>query len=373
MSVLEKLSKCDRDKFMSYTREFGPNCNDAGDDDDYYYEMAKPFSSRAPIEHLLRFWDMNKSIFLEKVFGDNLILRRRIEYEKPKEEIDFDNLYYHPMTEKLIDKCLNGQSYSIWKTQLLHDNKDNEDEMPDDFIYEYDSEGKWHNTMQRNGWYCSFLRDIIHNSDFQYSNIYSGFTFSLKRRDKDKPLKIVEGMKYSKAMGKICKYLDIPDEDYESWRNLHSLLINEKLITGYMCLSIHPMDFVSISDGIITSCMSWMETGAYRRGTVEMMNSSLTVVAYVESDKENLTWWDSVEGCNVNWNAKKWRTMLLGTQDFVCSVKAYPYPNAELTCTALNMLAEAIENAYSDCQFGKTFDFCNSDFYTCCYGNFPDH
>lgn len=365
MSVLEKLSLQDRAMFSSYVREYGPN-SDNSDEDDCYYELTRPLSERAPIDFILRFWNMNKSYFLEKVFGDQLILRKRIEYEKPKEEIDFDQLYYHPMTEKLIDKCLNKQPHSIWTTQMLHKNQDNEDEMPEDFIYEYEADGSWYNTIDRCGWYCTHLRDMAHNTDWQYTNIYDGPTFSLKRRDKDKTIKIVNGMKYSKALGKICRYLDIPEEEYEDWRKIHSLLINEKLISGYMCLSIHPMDYVTMSDASFTSCMNWMEGGAYRRGTVEMMNSDKVVVAYLESDNETLKWWDTEEGCNQQWNFKKWRTLLIGTSDYVCSVKAYPYENKELTCIAVDMLTEAIESAYGN-TYGKFYDFCNSDFYTLKY------
>ena len=359
MSVLEKLSQEEKDLFISYVKTFGPNGN-SSDDDDSVYELNQSIEDIAPAEHLLRFWNDAKGVFLEKVFGNNLICRKKIEYETPIEEIDFETLYWSDLTRNLIRKCSNSQPNGIYYTQVQHNCEDNESEMPSDFIYEYNANGKWINTIMDSGWYCQKLRDFAYDKHYAYNNIYDGPTFMIKRKDKDgAPLKIVSGCKYSKAMGKVANYLDIPFETYEAWRKQHSLLINEKLLTGYLCLSIHPMDYITMSDATFVSCMNWINTGGYRRGTVEMMNSSKVAVAYLETEKESLDWYDNG---TKRWNMKKWRTLLIAEPDFISSVKAYPYANNELTIKALEMLQEMITKVYDYHYVNHIFEFTEEYF-----------
>jgi len=203
MSVLEKLSQEEKDLFISYVKTYGPNGN-GSDDDDSIYELTQPIENIAPADHLLRLWDVAKGIFLEKVFGDKLICRKKIEYETPIEEIDFETLYWSDLVRTLIRVCSNGQNSGIYLSQVEHDYQDNENEMPEDFIYEYNANGEWINTIMNSGWYCQRLRDFSYDKDYAYNNIYDGPTFMIKRRDKDgAPLKIVSGCKYSKAIA-IC-------------------------------------------------------------------------------------------------------------------------------------------------------------------------
>ena len=100
-------------------------------------------------------------------------------------------------------------------------------------------------------------------------------------------------------------------------------MINQKYVNnkGTLCLSIHPMDYVTMSDNSYDwcSCMSWMEEGEYRRGTLECMTSPMVVIAYIKGSSKFS-----------GWNNKKWRELFVVTEEGILGIKGYPYHNAEL-------------------------------------------
>ena len=339
MSVLSLLSEEEKAAFISYIKNFGPGSGCAED-----WEMNKSIDRIESADYLLRFWDMAKGRFLEGLFGDQLIKKIPIEYSTPREEIDFDALYRMPFNDSFINKCMNGMSKWYWRDGYSS-------YLPEDMqIKEYNADGLLLNADCK---YCNRLHGLISDSDYAYDNIYSGPIFSIKLGDKS-PLKIVEGMKWSKALGKVAEYIGLDKEEYEAFRKKHSLLINTKMLKGNLCLSIHPLDYITMSDATFSSCMSWMDKGGYRRGTVEMMNSDKVVVAYLESENESISWgdWRRLEN-NFHWNRKKWRILLIAEPGFVSSIKAYPYQNDELTVKAL----EALSDLYDEEFTSRFYDF----------------
>jgi hypothetical protein len=97
---------------------------------------------------------------------------------------------------------------------------------------------------------------------------------------------ITLGMKFMKALGKVVEAYNLDQEMFEEFRIAHSQILNDKKLSGRLCLSIHPLDYMTMSDNESDwgSCMSWREGGCYRRGTVEMMTSPVVVVAYLKSE-----------------------------------------------------------------------------------------
>jgi hypothetical protein len=116
------------------------------------------------------------------------------------------------------------------------------------------------------------------------------------------------------------------------------MVLNQKKIKGTLCLSIHPMDYVTMSDNDHgwSSCMGWIDDpGDYRLGTIEMMNSPYVVVAYLKSDNDELYLNDEFR-----WNSKRWRQLLVISPDLILGNKQYPYNNDELQGTAMKWLRE---------------------------------
>ena len=163
-----------------------------------------------------------------------------------------------------------------------------------------------------------------------------------------KSLKITPGMKIFRAIRKIIDFLEPEDEEihksFEDFRIAHSMILNDKKLRGELCFSIHPIDFMTMSDNANnwSSCMSWVDGGCYHTGTVEMMNSNLVICVYLKSDKE-FNFSLSKNKHNEEdwiWNSKKWRQLFYCNKDIIVSGKAYPFNSKDLTFIALNKLRE---------------------------------
>lgn len=105
---------------------------------------------------------------------------------------------------------------------------------------------------------------------------------------------------------------------------------------GTLCLSIHPMDYITMSDTPYgwTSCMSWGDNGEYKRGTMEMLSSPMCVVAYLKGSEELEDYW----------NGKIWRELFMVTPEIILGVKGYPYHHEIIEDYIMNWLRELAEN-----------------------------
>ena len=161
---------------------------------------------------------------------------------------------------------------------------------------------------------------------------YDGEPFEIEYGD-NKKYRVLPGCKVSKALQKIASIYNL--SNYEEFRIEHSQVLNQKIIEGELCLSIHPLDYITMSDNGCgwKSCLSWMTYGDYRQGAVEMMNSPCVIVAYLSS-KENM---------HIGWNSKKWRQLFFVSPDGISSIKSYPFYNDELTKTAFEWIKELAE------------------------------
>lgn len=175
------------------------------------------------------------------------------------------------------------------------------------------------------------------------TNRWDGETFQVPLKDEGKFITVQENSKVIKTIGKILqKYPEITEQ--ETWTefvNTHSLVLNNKKVTGNLCLSIHPLDYVTASDNdsCWDSCMNWRDDGDYHGGTIEMMNSPYVVCAYLESETPmNL-------GNGMLWNNKKWRQFFIVHNDFIAAIKGYPVWNRELEAIVLAWLKELAEKA----------------------------
>lgn len=279
---------------------------------DYIDSYAINTYRTASTEHILRVWDKAKSDYLYHMFGNQFILSKPIEFRREAEEL----------TEELEHKIGRyGENYKAYS-----------------FIEEY---------------FNKVVRGVDFDSDYDlyytvrglvdyYSlaeNVYHGKTVELPIPDSDKTIKIQNGCRLTRVLGKIAKAYNL--EHFEDFRIAHSMVLNQKSLKGNMCLSIHPLDYMTMSDNNCdwTSCMSWQDNGCYRQGTVEMMNSPCVVVAYLRASED--MWMPG----NQKWNSKKWRQLFIVTPEVITNIKAYPYMNQCLTDIVLNWLKELAEKA----------------------------
>lgn len=162
--------------------------------------------------------------------------------------------------------------------------------------------------------------------------------FEITLPNHTKPMKISRGMKPLRALGKIAKAYGI-DANFEDFRIAHSMILNNVKAKGELCLSIHPMDYMTMSDNENDweSCMSWYHGGEYRQGTVEMMNSPFVVVGYLKSSSRV---YHTTHG---DWNSKKWRQLFIVDEQGIIAVRPYPYTNDEVTDYILDELKKLAE------------------------------
>ena len=284
MTPFEALTQEEQEKITDYITEFGD-------------EYRNPKSS-VPLSHILRFWDSAKSD-LFSLFGNKLILKYPITYAQPVDDI----------IQECVDDLELGTLLSGLKAAFRSFDPTTEQ-------YEYSFL-----------FYLDKLLPLKNSSvnDSSYCVKYNG-----------KEYKISPNTKAIRILGKMAR--DTKDaciiDLYEKLRIALSRHTNQKELHGNLCLSIHPLDYMTMSDNNSgwDSCMSWVEQGDYRAGTVEMMNSPYVVVAYVESEHKQATFAD------ITWNNKKWRELFLVTPNLITEIKPYPYVNEFFTKETLRRL-----------------------------------
>lgn len=279
----------------------------------------------APMSQILAPWTEAKGK-LFKLFGEQLILTRKFEYVKPENEImqelyDLDTTSFGRKNRKASDFY---QAY---------------DEIVNEAWNKAHSISDWESEEYCKAYNIASGLGALMGANTLYSNTYVGNNFDIVDKNTGKTITISRGMKAIKAIGKVAKAYNL--EGFEDFRICHSQIIGQSKINGEMCISIHPFDYWTMSDNNSgwSSCMSWLDCGEYRQGTVEMMNSPTVIVAYMKSNE------DMELDCGI-WNNKKWRQLFVVDEKCIVAVKPYPNENDEATNFVLNWLKELAEKTF---------------------------
>lgn len=265
---------------------------------DYIINYAdKPDKNEmADLSVILDLWSENKKE-LYHLFGDKLILEMPISVHEPEAMVRQNVQSFRDKYDSLI--CEIDEAYH--------------DAVCADIAPSY--------------YHCPFsLFDI---QTLQEGSIPMDFIFVLH----DKIVKYNAGTKPMKILKKFMEFFHIGEDQYEQICIDYSKIFNKGNLKGTLCLSIHPLDFMTMSDSgeNWSSCMSWQEDGGYRRGTIECMNSPYIFVAYLRSNSKTL---------DNGWNCKKWRSLFALNEDLCINVKGYPYQHNELVEKVLNKIKE---------------------------------
>ena len=302
-NLLNELTKEDKIKIENYIKIYG---------------VYKDFIG---IDKWLKYWSINK-IKMYKLLGNKLIYRVPFEYNKSQEELNgqLSNLIcYSNFPKKLHD----------W----LHNHSDI---FPDHF------------------------KDVINSCCLHYilasDEIRDSIKFKLE--GEKKTFQIQKGQKPIRVLGRFltyCKNIDDIDkimQAYEEFRLAHSMILNDKTVKGNIVISIHPLDFMTMSDNKSNwhSCMSWEDHGCYRVGTIEMMNSNNVLCCYIENEEP---YYFSTCEEEYKWNNKKWRQLVYFTKDIIVGGKPYPYHNDEISKALIKIIRDlAKENLNWTYSFG---------------------
>lgn len=304
----------------------------------YVVNYAKePHSPEMPscsfCEVLDKEWAKEKYPFY-KVFNEQLILSKEVEYSIASDELI-------ARYNRLLDSPNNAiHDFYITITQLSNANQ-NTLRFEDSWGYIY------------NNIYQFIENRFLWRSDDLITGEWCGPVCNIPTPN-GKIIKLEVGAKPMRILGKIVQAYNIPG--FEEFRLEHSRILNTAKLKGTLCVSIHPLDYITMSenDSDWQSCMNWHDRGCYRRGTVEMMNSPYVIVAYLKG-KEDMTRF----GCK--WNNKKWRQLFVVTDKIIAGIKSYPYYHEELSKEVATWLAEVFNAAGANYDITK----CNTYNYNC--------
>lgn len=146
--------------------------------------------------------------------------------------------------------------------------------------------------------------------------------------------KVPKGMKLVKSF----KFFEHDQKTLEELQNRASMIIQEDKIEGYLCFSVHPLDFLSSSENTYNWRSCHALDGEYRAGNLSYMMDKSTVMCYLRSEKTN-NFLPNFPN-SVMWNSKKWRMLLFLSDNWNAMYAGRQYPF--FSDTALNIIKQYV-------------------------------
>ena len=316
INLIDKLTELDKKRITNYISIYGVNKQ-----------------SFIGVEEWLQNWShANQKLF--KLLGGELI--KEFDYAFVKDEAEIEYL----IRQDLLSMPFR-QDYS-------------------NFFWDYVKKSETMTTEQ-----VRFFNKLTDVDVFTNDSIKFGIKY--KKPDSNKTLQIQAGMKPMRAFQKVMQYFDEypwSKDNFEKFRLKHSMIFNDKKVMGKLCVSIHPLDYITMSDNSLnwSSCMSWKDNGCYHAGTVEMMNSNNTLCCYLKDKTDylfGLRYFRRITDGTVEpeekdikkedytWNNKRWRQLVYITKDIIMTGKSYPYYNETISKDLLVKVRELAEKNLS--------------------------
>lgn len=235
---------------------------------------------------------------------------------------DFDNVIRHSQS---IEEPKTDKLFAEWATK-----KQRFIEAFGGLIYEYPEKVQFELSEQAKKEKFDYFLDYIYYhyygnkeaGDFIKEQGMDAFFNNLTEKDyiTSNGKEIKKGTKLLKAL----KHLIDNSNVLSAIQNKASQIIQENKIEGTLCLSVHPLDYLSSSETTYNwrSCHSL--DGEYRAGNLSYMMDDCTFLCYLKGDKdEKLPNFPD----DVPWNSKKWRVLLFLSSDgnMIFAGKQYPF------------------------------------------------
>jgi len=315
LSLRDLISKEDIDKINDYRELYAPIRPDKVTGDfKNAYDMLKP-------------WEDAKSLFLSKLFQDKLILEKEIHYST-SEDMQVQKLRRNLNANDKALKCLTRLKQKVWELERQAATKSGE-------------------------WKSEYFVDTLTLQSL--INNHATVSKKLTLQSSSETIDIFPGSKIMKIFQKIARDYNIPY--YDELYKVQSCAKEKANLNGTLCLSIHPLDYMTMSDNSNdwTTCLSWRgRGGCFRAGTTEMLNSNCVIVAYLKDNQKHLK--IDNDG-SVFWNSKRWRSLFVVTPDLISGIKEYPFVSNELNDMVYDWLRElAAKNADEHYDVCKTYD-----------------
>lgn len=168
---------------------------------------------------------------------------------------------------------------------------------------------------------CKFYYPQL--SYFLREKTYSEFFDNITKKDYNaNGISVPAGMKFVKSFKKfvVDKYA------LDAIQTYASMIIQENKIEGKLYYSVHPLDFLSISENNHNWRSCHALDGEFRGGNLSYMCDSSTVICYLCSDRDEKVILNSFPP-DVQWNSKKWRLLMFlnKERDVIFAGRQYPF------------------------------------------------
>ena len=150
-----------------------------------------------------------------------------------------------------------------------------------------------------------------------------------------------------RKISRCIKYFIKNDETVRELQDLYSTYLQKRKIKGELCISVHPLDYLSSSENNYNWRSCHALNGEYKGGNLSYMIDNTTIVCYIKGrDEEKLPRFPD----DVLWNDKKWRMLIHISPDknnFIAFGRPYPFESDELR----DLIYEKLKEVYSECSF----------------------
>lgn len=152
---------------------------------------------------------------------------------------------------------------------------------------------------------------------------------------------IIPGMKLVKSF----KFFEDNKELLTEFQNRASQVIQEDKITGKLCFSVHPLDFLTSSENTHgwRSCHSL--NGQYRAGNLSYIADSVTFMVYIKSEQDVY-----LPAIDQEWNNKKWRMLVYAADDdsIMFAGRQYPFDASGVLEKVREVYSDLIKDGFDE-------------------------
>lgn len=147
------------------------------------------------------------------------------------------------------------------------------------------------------------------------------FSNHLGKKYEYKGYVVPKGTKIIKAF----KYFEADEKALYNLQTQASMIIQEDKVNGTLCMSVHPLDYLSSSENTHHWRSCHALDGDYRAGNLSYMLDRSTIVCYLKTDERLYKLPNFPE--SVPWNSKKWRMLLFleDNRNALFAGRQYPF------------------------------------------------
>lgn len=244
--------------------------------------------------------------------------------------------YPEVKTDKLFEKWYENKKWFIEANdgKLIF-------EFPERVSFDLDEDEK----MRRVG---AFIEEIS-SYNVKLARFLSYFRHDFYKNSTTEDYSITDEKKVPKGM-KISRAIKFFEEDsflLDKWQTKMSMMLQEDKVTGTLCISVHPLDFLSSSENTYNWRSCHALDGEYRAGNLSYMLDEATVICYLKGDKDAVL---PRFPADLPWNNKKWRMLLFfsDSKTMLFAGRQYPFFNRN----ALDIIFEGLRKNFFISKYG---------------------